>query len=287
MIVDYKQIYPSGTATAHLINSFHTPQGAKLAKKQVKALGRFFTFSFLWGFFQWFYTAADECGFRQFPSFGLEAHKNMFYFVFTSTYVGVGMICPYIVNISLLVGSILSWGIMWPLIATRKGDCYLASESSSSLHGLQGYRVFIAIAMILGDGLYNFFMVMSKSVSAFIQQLRKGDSILIPVADSPPPATVSVSYDDQRRAELFLKDQIPLWLAVGGYIAVAAVSIGTLPQIFPQLKWYYVFVSYIFAPVLAFCNAYGAGLTDWSLSSAAIHPLLSASKATHLHEIPV
>ena len=25
-------IYPSGTATAHLINSFHTPQGAKLAK---------------------------------------------------------------------------------------------------------------------------------------------------------------------------------------------------------------------------------------------------------------
>ncbi|KAL5993463.1 putative metal-nicotianamine transporter ysl14 [Asimina triloba] len=141
MIVDYKLIYPSGTATAHLINSFHTPQGAKLAKKQVKALGRFFTFSFLWGFFQWFYTAADECGFRQFPTFGLEAHKNMFYFDFSPTYVGVGMICPYIVNISLLVGSILSWGIMWPLIATRKGDWYPASESSSSLHGLQGYRV--------------------------------------------------------------------------------------------------------------------------------------------------
>lgn len=32
MIIDYKLIYPSGTATAHLINSFHTPQGAKLAK---------------------------------------------------------------------------------------------------------------------------------------------------------------------------------------------------------------------------------------------------------------
>ncbi|KAL6003634.1 hypothetical protein ACLOJK_023867 [Asimina triloba] len=85
---------------------------------------------------------------------------------------------------------------------------------------------------------------------------------------APPLATVSVSYDDQRWAELFLKDQIPLWLAVGGYIAIAAVSIGTLPPIFPQLKWYYVFVSYIFAPVLAFCNAYGAGLTDWSLASA-------------------
>lgn len=32
MIVDFKLTYPSGTATAHLINSFHTPEGAKLAK---------------------------------------------------------------------------------------------------------------------------------------------------------------------------------------------------------------------------------------------------------------
>ncbi|KAK1388566.1 hypothetical protein POM88_016744 [Heracleum sosnowskyi] len=32
MIIDFKLIYPSGTATAHLINSFHTPQGARLAK---------------------------------------------------------------------------------------------------------------------------------------------------------------------------------------------------------------------------------------------------------------
>jgi len=32
MIIDFKLTYPSGTATAHLINSFHTPAGAKLAK---------------------------------------------------------------------------------------------------------------------------------------------------------------------------------------------------------------------------------------------------------------
>ncbi|WZY99172.1 hypothetical protein YC2023_071501 [Brassica napus] len=32
MIVDFKLTYPSGTATAHHINSFHTPQGAKLTK---------------------------------------------------------------------------------------------------------------------------------------------------------------------------------------------------------------------------------------------------------------
>ncbi|CDP01725.1 unnamed protein product [Coffea canephora] len=76
MIIDFKLTYPSGTATAYLINSFHTPQGAKLAKKQVRTLGKFFSFSFLWGFFQWFFTAGDGCGFVQFPTFGLKAYKN-------------------------------------------------------------------------------------------------------------------------------------------------------------------------------------------------------------------
>lgn len=76
-----------------------------------------------------------------------------------------------------------------------------------------------------------------------------------------------LSYDDARRKQLFLKDQIPIWFAIGGYVVIAVVSINTLPHIFPQLKWYYIFVIYIFAPVLAFCNAYGCGLTDWSLAS--------------------
>ncbi|KAJ6750038.1 hypothetical protein OIU85_000646 [Salix viminalis] len=157
MIIDFKLTYPSGTATAYLINSFHTPAGAKLARKQVRALGKFFSFSFLWGFFQWFYTAGDGCGFAEFPSLGLKAHENKFFFDFSATYVGVGMICPYIINISLLLGGILSWGLMWPLIDTKKGDWYSADLKPSSLHGLQGYKVFISIAMILGDGLYNFF----------------------------------------------------------------------------------------------------------------------------------
>ncbi|PSR84907.1 Metal-nicotianamine transporter like [Actinidia chinensis var. chinensis] len=271
MIIDYKLTYPSGTATAHLINSFHTPQGAKLAKKQVNTLGKFFSFSFLWGFFQWFFTGGDGCGFEYFPTFGLKAFENRFYFNFSATYVGVGMICPYIINISLLVGSILSWGIMWPLIEKRQGDWY-TDPSSTSLHGIQGYRVFIAIAMIIGDGLYNFLKVISKTIVGLSRQLRsKRDAgTILPLADRASPdaqSSSALSYDDRVRTRLFLKDQIPTWLATGGYVAIAAISIAALPHIFPQLKWYYILVIYIFAPTLAFCNAYGCGLTDWSLAS--------------------
>ncbi|CAH9098353.1 unnamed protein product [Cuscuta epithymum] len=267
MIIDFKLTYPSGTATAHLINSFHTPLGAKLAKKQVKILGKFFSFSFLWGFFQWFFKAGDDCGFLNFPTFGLEAYKHRFFFDFSTTYVGVGMICPHLVNVSVLLGAILSWGIMWPLLWTRRGDWYPANLSQSNLNGLQGYRVFIAIALILGDGLYNFFKVLGRTLYGIYQQLLKNRAVLLPFSGPSSQREPSVSFDDQLRTQLFLKDQIPTWLAALGYVMIAIVSIITLPHIFHQLKWYHILVMYVFAPLLAFCNAYGCGLTDWSLAS--------------------
>lgn len=51
------------------------------------------------------------------------------------------MICPYLINASLLLGAVLSWGIMWPLVEKKKGDWYSARLPPSSLNGLQGYRV--------------------------------------------------------------------------------------------------------------------------------------------------
>ncbi|WJX14171.1 putative metal-nicotianamine transporter ysl7 [Trifolium repens] len=266
MIVDFRLTYPSGTATATLINSFHTTEGAKLAKKQVQALGKFFSFSFLWGFFQWFFTSGDSCGFASFPTFGLEAYQRMFYFDFSATYVGVGMICPYIINISLLIGGILSWGVMWPLIEDKKGDWYPSDLKQSSLHGLQGYKVFIAISMILGDGLYSFVKVLARTLYGLYNQFinSKTHNIVAPSHDALPS---TVSFDDKRRTEMFLKDQIPSWFAITGYVIIAIISTITIPYIFHQLKWYHILCIYIIGPALAFCNAYGCGLTDWSLAS--------------------
>ncbi|WJX19708.1 putative metal-nicotianamine transporter ysl7 [Trifolium repens] len=266
MIVDFGLTYPSGTATATLINSFHTTEGAKLAKKQVLALGKFFSFSFLWGFFQWFFTSGDSCGFSSFPTFGLEAYQRMFYFDFSATYVGVGMICPYIINISLLIGGILSWGVMWPLIEDKKGDWYPSDIKQSSLHGLQGYKVFIAISMILGDGLYSFVKVLGRTLYGLYNQfiISKTQSSVAPSHDALPS---TLSFDDKRRTEMFLKDQIPSWFAISGYVIIAIISTVTIPYIFHQLKWYHILCIYIIGPALAFCNAYGCGLTDWSLAS--------------------
>lgn len=51
-----------------------------------------------------------------------------------------------------------------------------------------------------------------------------------------------------------------------GYVIFGILTVIGVPFIFPELKWYYVVVAYIFAPSLAFCNAYGAGLTDFNMA---------------------
>ena len=65
----------------------------------------------------------------------------------------------------------------------------------------------------------------------------------------------SNSYDDEVRTKLFLKDKILVWGSIVGYVGIAIVSIVIVPRIFYHMKWYYVMIIYIFAPVIAFCNA--------------------------------
>ncbi|XP_070052642.1 probable metal-nicotianamine transporter YSL7 [Nicotiana tomentosiformis] len=260
MIMKYKLTYPSGTATAYLINCFHTPKGAKLAKKQVGSLFKSFGFSFIFGAVQWIFAREDGCGFGSLPTFGFNAYAKRFYFDFSSTYVGVGMLCPYMVNVSLLIGAIISWAIMWPMIEAKKGDWYSDHLSASSLHGIQGYRVFIAIAMMLGDGLFHFAYMLVVTTLSFKKRKSSGE-------EDYSAEESSEDYDTKRQNEYFLKDQIPIWAAIGGYVGIAVISIIVVPIIFHSLKWYHILVAYVIAPVLAFCNSYGSGLTDWSLAS--------------------
>lgn len=124
--------------------------------------------------------------------------------------------------------------------------------------------------MILGDGLYNFVKVLGNTGIRLYGQLKNKESrTVLPIANdgATKDGVEGPSFDDQRRVQMFMKDQILTWVAVGGYVAIATLATITLPYIFEPLEWYYVVVIYLFAPALAFCNAYGCGLTDWSLAS--------------------
>nr|XP_043617878.1 probable metal-nicotianamine transporter YSL6 [Erigeron canadensis] len=266
MVMDFKLTYPSGTATAMLINSFHTISGAELASKQVRCLGRFLSISFAWSVFKWFFSGiGNSCGFDKFPSLGLTLYRNTFYFDFNLTYVGCGLICPHIVNCSVLFGALVSWGLLWPFIATRAGDWYPDNLGTKDFKGLYGYKVFIAISLILGDGLYNLLKIVFISIKTILNSTKQQD--LPVIKELAGPEASKSQLEQQKRDEVFLKDGIPTWFAASGYVGLAAISIAIMPLIFPPLKWYLVLCSYIIAPALAFCNSYGTGLTDWSLAS--------------------
>ncbi|KAG8658529.1 probable metal-nicotianamine transporter YSL6 [Manihot esculenta] len=260
MIIDYKLTYPSGTATAMLINSFHTSTGSQLAEKQVSFLGRYLTLSFCWSCFKWFFSGfEDTCGFDHFPSFGLTLFDRSFYFDFSLSFVGCGLICPRIVNCSILLGAIIFQGILLPFISKYSGDWYPADLHSGDLKGLGGYKVLLSISLILGDGLYN----LIKIIAITLKKIHNGTA----QDDLPIYENSKQNMEDELRKEIFLKEKIPFWNAAGGFIIVAAVSAVTLPIIFPPLKWYVVLISCIIAPILAFCNSYGTGLTDMSMLS--------------------
>ena len=55
---------------------------------------------------------------------------------FELIYIGAGFITPLAVNISMMIGAILSWGIAWPLLENREGEWYPAGLASHSFRGL-------------------------------------------------------------------------------------------------------------------------------------------------------
>ncbi|XP_048532855.1 probable metal-nicotianamine transporter YSL9 isoform X1 [Triticum urartu] len=256
LVIDYKLIYPSGTATAVLINGFHAAQEDQLAKMQVKGFTKYFTISFFWSVFQWFFSGGDNCGFSQFPTLGLRAWKHTFFFDFNLTYVGAGMICPYLINASLLLGSVLSWGVMWPLIAGLKGDWYPADLPESSMRSLQGYKAFICVALILGDGVYNFTKIFVTTIKSLVAK-----------SSTQKNEKIEQDIDDIQRSEVFARDSLPNWLACCGYVVLAIAAAITVTLMFPEMKWYYAVMAYVLAPALGFSNAYGAGLTDINMAA--------------------
>ncbi|MBA0707474.1 hypothetical protein Golax_019518 [Gossypium laxum] len=170
------------------------------------------------------------------------------------------MICSHLVNLSLLFGAVISYGIMWPLINRLKGQWFSEDLQESSMRSLYGYKVFVSVALILGDGLYNFLKILSFTLINIRGRLKDKSRNRDEEDDRKKTA------EDRKQNELFIRETIPMWIGVVGYVVLSIVTVVVIPIMFPQLKWYYVIVAYILAPSLAFCNAYGAGLTDMNMA---------------------
>jgi hypothetical protein len=109
--------------------------------------------------------------------------------------------------------------------------------------------------MMLGDG--GFFLIF-KLIKTIRNLVKEPSLAVVPYV---------ANYDENRRREFFLKDLILIWIGLLGYGILAFISINVVPIFFPQVNCHHLLVAYIIAPLLAFCNIYGYGLTDVSLAS--------------------
>ncbi|KAL6848371.1 hypothetical protein ACP4OV_021665 [Aristida adscensionis] len=292
MIIRDRLTYATGTATAHLINSFHTPLGARQAKRQVSIMLKSLVGSLCWDIFQWFYTGGPNCGLAAIPTFGLKAYQKglgkiprklkfethynrkvgkmttkfqSFYFNFSATYIGIGMICPTLINISMLAGSILSAAVVVPYIESNKGVWYDVSYRAGNMKGIYGYKMLISIAMLLGDGLFQLLVISFKTMSTMNRSQQMIPDTMSALRNADTIKRPSLSFDDRRRTQIFLREHIPSTYTIMGYIIFAAIPTIVIPHIYSQIKYQHVIVAYILSPLLAFCNAYGTGITDLNL----------------------
>jgi uncharacterized oligopeptide transporter (OPT) family protein len=86
--------------------------------------------------------------------------------------VGAGMICSHLVNLSLLLGAVLSYGVMYPLVDRRKGNWFPENLEETNMKGLYGYKVFLSIALILGDGVYTFTKILVSTVLGVHERIK-------------------------------------------------------------------------------------------------------------------
>ncbi|KAE8819810.1 putative metal-nicotianamine transporter YSL7 [Hordeum vulgare] len=159
------------------------------------------------------------------------------------TNVGVGMFCPYKITISMLAGSLISWGLIWPYIQTKGGDWYPQGLDGDNISGINGYRVR---------------RTRKPRQSSNGQPFQCLSAVLDRTA---------YSFDDRRRTQVFLRDRIPTMAPVIGYMVLSLISTVVIPQLYPQLRYHHVAFAYIIAPVFAFCNAYGNGITDMNMAT--------------------
>ncbi|PAN20655.1 hypothetical protein PAHAL_3G351200 [Panicum hallii] len=228
---------------------------------QVAAIFKTFLGSFSWSMFQWFYSGGEHCGFQSFPMFGLELYKRRFFFDFSPSFVGLGMIVPHVVNFGLLFGAITSWGILFPFLDSKRGQWY-HTDSTTSLNGANGYKIFIGITMIITEGIFNFIKLLSVSSIDYYKKSQENDSGKIKYMLTSP----SLNYDDRKRLEVLAGNQIPLFLPVAGYIGCAIICSVAIPWIFHHVTFYHMALLFVILPIFTFCNTYGTGLTDWSVA---------------------
>jgi hypothetical protein len=111
--------------------------------------------SFVFSGYQWLFNHPSCNGFRRFPTFGLQALRYTWNFDFNLPFVGLGILAPISVTWSMLVGGLISWGLLLPLLSQMEGKWFASRLEPWDIRGAYGYYLTVAMALLLSDAAYH------------------------------------------------------------------------------------------------------------------------------------
>lgn len=121
--------------------------------------------------------------------------------------------------------------------------------------------------MILGDGIFQLVVISLRTIHTMRHHQVTAAETMRSFSDLDSAPRPVLSFDDRRRTQVFLREHIPSTFAIGGYVVLAVLSSAAVPLIYRQVRFYHVAAAYVFAPLLAFCNAYGTGVAETNFSA--------------------
>lgn len=267
-IIDRKLQFPSGTATAKLIQTMHSKPAE--AKASLVKLVQWSGISFAQSIFCFFVE-----GFSSTPLGPLAKYGYSFDWDLNS--LGIGMILPNTINASILVGGVIASTFIAPWVISNH-ECpfgtdpntescwYILGDQSNmtssesyaaSYLGSRAYYFYPGCTMVVVDGFYS----IVKLIIVLGQGFFKASDVDAEDNETTEGAT------RKKLTELFLESRFPSWMVAGGYCVSALVSLVVMTTVF-GMQWYEVLLAVILTPVFSVGIIVGVGMTDWDVSSS-------------------
>lgn len=275
MILKRKLTFPSGTATATVIRTMHAD--GETALKNFKVLMNWTGITTCWSMFVWLFKGLDST-----PIFGTWMGSNGFVIDWDLGTFAIGALLSPIINLSILIGGVLGWGFLMPMLnayhlchagengvqPTLTPDGYTcwyyaanAAGEGGSPHYLdmKAYTLFPAIAMVVADG---FWSIGKLAVMVLFAGQESNEE-----EESNENVTEAERQRNRKLVEIFHSASFPVWLTVGGFATATTVCVFVMQFVF-DVPWYEALLGSGLTPLFATGIIVGIGLTDWDVSSS-------------------
>eukprot|EP00122_Pirum_gemmata_P012782 Pgem_evm1s11896 len=189
-------------------------------------------------------------------------------------YAGIACMTPRVVNFSTLVGSILFFGILLPIIFSYGADVvggptapipdgywFTRGKGINNYSEMGGYGVFFMICCVLGNGLYVVVDMTKVTIMSIIERKREKKDII----EKEDDRSLEEIREEHLRIKIMEDSTINKYFIASVFFGTIALGLVTIPFLFP-IKWYMVLLAYIIFPLISVMNVYLFGLTDQAIT---------------------